>query len=628
MPLFFCGELLALFCAQCGGGSDGPGADPGAGSSGGGHGDGGIGMSMDPQHIGPGGDDSGAGGDDATVVDTGPGAGDASSGDAWTVPDVGTPVEAGSPGQVDVTFSIKANQGARAISPYVYGINNVDKAAAHHIPIVRSGGNRLTAFNWENNASNAGSDYLFENDDYLCQNSTCKPNNDAPGAFIKYIVETAASAGAATLMTVPIVDYVSADKSPAGDVRNSGSNYLSTRFKQNKIKGSGLSSPPNTTDGFVYQDEMVNWVKATEPNATVLYLLDNEPDLWSSTHAEVHPNPVTYAELAQRNVTFAKGIKAVAPNAQVWGPVNYGWQGFINLQGASDAQANGDFLTWWLGQMKSASQTAGKVLVDGMDIHWYSEVGNGGKTPSNGGGPGSDCRINSDPTTYNNLASDCYTTAGKAGEAAYREQSPRSLWDSTYVENSWIPQTINNKAIALIPLMQKKISSTYPGTKLGISEWNYGGGSDISGTIATADTLGIFGAYGLDMAMMFEIWHDESFTYAGFDAFRNYDGQGAAFGDTSIAASTSDVPNATVYASISSKDASKLVIVAINKATTSKVAGIQITHSTVYTKASVYTITQGGGAKPVAGTALTTAATNAFRYTMPAQSVTIIVPAP
>ncbi|HEX4448664.1 MAG TPA: glycoside hydrolase family 44 protein [Polyangiaceae bacterium] len=612
---------LVPAAAHCGGGGSSNGNSPQQGPGGSSGGDGGTGMAQSPEGT------SGQGDDGAASEP--PGTDAAANLDAWTAPDVGTPVEAGSPGMVDITMEVQANQGAHAISPYVYGVNNGGVAAAHHATIVRNGGNRITAFNWENNASNAGSDYQFENDDFLCANATCKPSNDAPGAYLKFIVDQATTAGAAALLTVPIVDYVSADKSPGGDVRNSGSNYLQTRFKQNKVKGSGLQNPPDTTDGTVYQDEMVNWVSQTEPHATVLYMLDNEPDLWSSTHAEVHPNAVTYAELAQRNIEFAKAVKTVTPAAQVWGPVSYGWTGYLNLQNAPDAKANGDFLSWWLAQMAAAAKAWGKPVVDGMDLHWYSEVGDGGaKNPGNGGAPGTDCRINSDPKTNTSMAADCYTASGQAGMAAEREQATRSLWDATYVENSWIASSIGNKPLALIPSMQKKIATSAPSMKLAFSEYNYGGGSDISGTIATADVLGIFGSYGVGMAMLWETWHDESFSYAAFDAYRNYDGHGAAFGDTSITATTSDVPNSSVYASLSSADASRLVIVAINKATQSKVAGIQIAHSTVYSKASVYVFTQSGGAKPVAGTALTSVATNAFRYTMPAQSVTVIVPSP
>ena len=49
--------------------------------------------------------------------------------------------------------------------------------------MVRIGGNRWTAYNWENNASNAGSDYCFQNDDFLSSSTTpgdaVKPTIDA-----------------------------------------------------------------------------------------------------------------------------------------------------------------------------------------------------------------------------------------------------------------------------------------------------------------------------------------------------------------------------------------------------------------------------------------------------------------
>ncbi len=580
--------------------------------------DGPVGTSTSPEKNLPGGD-AGAPKDDP---------------DAWSAPDVGAPIEAGSPGTVDITMQVHADETPAPISPYVYGVNNGGQAAAHHATIVRSGGNRLTAYNWENNASNEGSDnpgtsYQFENDDFLCSTTTCTPNDDAPGAYLKAIVDQATAAGADTVLTVPIVDYVAADKSPGGNVMNSGANYLMTRFKQNGIKGQNLQNPPNTTDAYVYQDEMVNWVAQAEPHATIRWQLDNEPDLWSSTHAEVHPDPVTYAELLKRDVDFAKAIKSVVPGAFVIGPVNYGWTGYVNLQNASDAKADGDFLTWWLGQMASAAKTYGKPVVDGLDLHWYSEAGDSGPSnPGNGGPAGSDCRVTSDPKTNSGMAADCYTTQGQAGTAAAREQATRSLWDPTYVEDSWIPSSIGNEAIQLIPLVHGKIQKNDPGMRLSFTEWNYGGGSDISGTIATADVLGIFGAYGVDMASLFEVWHDESFTYAAYDAYRNYDGKGAAFGDTSIPATTSDVPDSSVYASVTDADPSHLVIVAINKAQVAKTAGIVIHHSTVFTTAAVYTITQPGGAKVVAAPSITAVATNAFRYSMPAQSVSVLVPSP
>ncbi len=523
--------------------------------------------------------------------------------DSGTAFDAGTPVEAGSPGPVDVTFTIQSTQNAHAISPYVYGINDDSSAASTRPGMVRAGGNRFTAYNWENNASNAGSDYYFENDDYLCLTVTCLPNSGVSGAYAQAFVGEAAAAGAAALLTVPIVDYVAADKSPPGDVRSSGSNYLQTRFHQNvAAKGAPFVLPPDTTDGFVYQDEFAYWVSQTMPSANVRFLLDNEPDLWSSTHAEVHPVAVTYDELKTRSIAYATALKAVLPNVQVWGPVSYGWEGYVNLQNAVDAPTYGDFVNYYLDQMNAAGQAAGKRLVDGLDLHWYPEAtGDGQRIIVPGATP---------------------------GLVAAREQAPRSLWDTTYTENSWITQYSTMGPIFLISRMQDKITQHYPGTGLSFSEWNYGGGGDISGAIASADVLGIFGRDGVDMSMMFPINSDESFTYTAFRAFRNYDGAGKAFGDTSISATTTDVPDSSVYASVDAANPSRMVIVAINKALTSLVAGISISHSTVYSTANVYTVTAGGGANVVASGSISAVATNAFRYTMPAQSISVLEPAP
>ena len=93
---------------------------------------------------------------------------------------------------------------------------------------MRMGGNRWTAYNWENNASNAGSDWCFQNDG-CCRRRTRRARRCSRP------IDQATSAGAAAMVvTVPIVDYVAADKNGGCDVRNSGANYLQTRFKQNR----------------------------------------------------------------------------------------------------------------------------------------------------------------------------------------------------------------------------------------------------------------------------------------------------------------------------------------------------------------------------------------------------------
>src|SRR5437660_1515847 len=72
------------------------------------------------------------------------------------------------PGAADVHVTIDSSRDVHAISPFIYGTNAPDWAHdAALYTLGRSGGNRLTAYNWENNASNAGTDYLNENDALL-----------------------------------------------------------------------------------------------------------------------------------------------------------------------------------------------------------------------------------------------------------------------------------------------------------------------------------------------------------------------------------------------------------------------------------------------------------------------------
>ena len=510
-------------------------------------------------------------------------------------------IQPGDPGTTDVTFSIDTSKDVHPISPLIYGWNGADAIADDGQTVVRAGGNRWTAYNWETNASNAGSDYMFENDAYLTTSTT-------PGAAVKSTLDPAKSHGVAALITVPIVDYVSGDESPAGDVRNSGANYLQTRFKQNKpTKGSAFSTSPSATDGFVYQDEFVNWVKSSYGTTNVIFSLDNEPDIWSSTHAEVHPNPVTYAELVMRNTVYGAAVKSVWPTAEVAGFVSYGWAGYETLQSASDSKANGEFLTYYLDQMKAAEATAGKRLVDYLDLHWYPETyvddGYNGQTTN---------RIvdNTDATAL---------------AVAARVACTRSLWDPSYVEGNWITDQLGKKPIMLIPWLKAKIAAHYPGTKLSFSEYTFGGGHDISGGVAEADALGIFGREGLDMATSWN-WADTAgdnrYEIAALRAFRNYDGNGAHFGDTSVHGVTTDDAKSSVYASLDSS--SHLVtIIAINKTTAPLTAGIKIAGPAV-SAFSVRTLTSAGPTLQPSSATANLVAANAFTYTMPAMSVSVL----
>lgn len=520
---------------------------------------------------------------------------DAAAADSGGPATLQAPLEPGDPGSADVQVEIRSDGTLRPISPLIYGTNGAPEIARTQQSVVRSGGNRMTAYNWENNASNAGSDYQFQNDDFLSA-------SDEPARLILDGLQEAAQAHAAAVVTVPIVDYVSADKNAGGDVRNSGANYLSTRFKQNKADSPSAppAATPDTTDGFVYQDQFVAYLKSRAPaGTTVLFSLDNEPDLWSHTHAEVHPEPVTYAELWERNLRYATAIKRVWPEAPVLGLVSYGWNGYLTLQDASDGMKR-DFIDWYLDRAKAAHDSSGLRTIDYLDLHWYPEAQGGG------------VRV-----TENNTGADV---------VAAREQAPRSLWDTTYQEKSWIKDNLK-EPIQLIPRIRSKIDQHYPGSKLAISEWNYGGGNHISGAIACADVLGIFGREGVDLANYWPFSSGESFAYAAFRAYRNYDGAGAKFGDRALSATTSDVEQLTVYASLHADATERVVIVLINKAQADRSVALRLAHPRQFVGMSVYQLA-GAAAEWTKQAEQTAAASNAWKLTVPAQSVSVLVPVP
>jgi hypothetical protein len=500
-------------------------------------------------------------------------------------------------GPTEVQFTIDSAAGVHPISRYVYGANQPDWGGrAGHLTFTRMGGNRLTAYNWENNASNAGSDWSYSSDGYL-------GGGETPGGAVQADVQPAFDHDAAIVLTVPIVDYVAGDKDGNVDIGDPG--RFAARFKRNHpLKGSAFTLTPSATDGDVYQDEFVNWVSTTWPGSAtaarrrIFFCMDNEPDLWSGTHPEVHPDPVTYVELATRNIDYAAAVKSVLPDALVFGFVSYGWNGFVNLQDAPDAGTYGDFIDFYLDRMSAAEDTRGQRLIDVLDLHWYPEAQGGG------------VRIIND------------TSTPEVVEA--RIQAPRSLWDPGYTETSWIAEWGTMGPIRLLPLMREKIAAHYPGTELAITEYYYGGGADISGALAEADVLGILGRESVFAASYWSMTSDERFIYGGFDMFRNFDGGGGAFGDTSISAVTSDVERTSIYASVDAGVADRMVLVAINKSGSTVSAGIEVSHGTAFGRAQVWQLTAVSDV-PVGAAEVSIPAGNTFRYDMPAQSVSTLV---
>jgi fibronectin type 3 domain-containing protein len=516
----------------------------------------------------------------------------------------------------NVTITVNPSQ-TKAISPYVYGLNFYSgvTGAPPQLTFDRAGGNRWTAYNWETNASNAGSDYLYENDDYLSSSTV-------PAEAVRSFIAGDQSNGLASLITVQLQGLVAGDENGPVSVANPPD---LTRFKQVVDQKSTVSSAPftitpPTTDANVFMDEFV-WaldqkfsgmgIFGANPSHPTFVSLDNEPELWNSTHLEVQgPNPVTSDAYIAKTITLTEALKNQFPNMVVFGPVHYGFQGIYNWQGELSATPSGAnwFPDKYLTALSTASATYGKPLVDVYDFHWYAE------------------EYDSDGTRSLDLTGSTLTDA----QVQLIVQSPRNLWDPTFTDstnsNPWIYQELGNTPIALLTRLQAKINAEFPGMKISLTEYESGGWNHIAGTIAQADNLGIFGSQGVFAANFWPPNGTYSYALAGFRAFRDFDGAGANFGDTSLLATSSNVQNVVVYASSDSSMAGRFVFVAINRSTSSQVTAVSGLGLSGTAKLYQITAASAQGQNPVEPVSIGTmpVSGSSFTITLPALSVTTI----
>jgi hypothetical protein len=526
----------------------------------------------------------------------------------------------------DVTITVDPTKN-KPISPYIYGTNfySGNTSPQPNFTFDRDGGNRWTAYNWINNGSNAGSDYFYENDNYLC-NGSCDAS--IPAEAVRTFIAADHTAGLASLVTFQLQGYVSVNTTTVQvPMPFPNLNYFRpVVYKKNAASSAPftVTPPPAITDNNVYMDEFA-WaldqkfsgmnIFGSNPAHPTFISLDNEPDLWNSTHAEVQGSTnVSSDSFITKTTTLSKALKDLKvqfptqfSDVVIFGPVNYGFNGIYSWQGDATLNPTPTGADWfadkYLAGIKAASTTYGAPLVDVYDFHWYSEATDG-------------------VTRVINMTGSALTDP----QVQAVVQSPRSLWDPAFTENSWITNNVLHAPINILGRLQAKIDAENPGMKISVTEYENGGFNHIAGTIAQADNLGIFGSMGLFAANFWPPNGTYSYTLAGFRAFRDFDGANSNFGDTSLEAASSSVKDVVVYASSDSTTSGRVVFVAINRSNAAKVTAIngqalsgtaylyQMTGPTAATQTVVQPISIGTMA--VSGLSLT--------ITLPAYSVTTI----
>jgi mannan endo-1,4-beta-mannosidase len=283
-----------------------------------------------------------------------------------------------------------------------------------------------------------------------------------------------------------------------------------------------------------------------------------------------------------KNYALASMIRRMDPNAEIFGPAMWGYAEMYSLWAVYNGQLiqPHDWGTYNI-EPWTTNNTGDRYRYNGMT--WMNAYLSGMKSASDGEG-----RRMLDVFSFH-----YYPDAGAVATDELRMQAPRSLWDPTYVEPSWITQPGNGftdgRSLELLPKVRRSIDDFYPGTKIGITEYSFGGRHSVAGGIAQADALGIFGRQGVHLATCFETIDD--YIAAAFRIYRNYDGQNSTFGDSALATTISNVERGSAYSSID--DMGRIHLVVINKENSTVEGRIAIASAATWNRAEAYGFGEG-----------------------------------
>ncbi len=511
-----------------------------------------------------------------------------------------------------VTVSVDASADRKPISPLIYGLSYASSAELSdlNVPLNRSGGNARTRYNWESNASNRAADWYFE---------SLSEGSPTAGAVGDAFIAGAKSANAEAMLTIPMIGWV-AKLGPSGERRSSFSiaKYGAQQDRDwqwfpdagNGVRTDGTriaGNDPNDANMLADENFQAGWMQhlvsrwgTASSGGLRYYILDNEASIWQETHRDVKPIGATMDEVRDKTIRYASKIKSIDPGAIVVAGEEWGWGGYLysgydQQYGAAhgwccfpdrDAHGGADYMPWLLGQIRQHDVVTGQRLVDVFTVHYYPQGGEYGNDTS-------------------------------SSTQLRRNRSTRSLWDPSYVDETWIGDRVQ-----LLPRLLSWVATQYPGTKIGITEYNWGAEGHINGATTQADILGIFGREGLDLATRWTTPAASTPTYKAIRMYRNYDGNKSGFGDVSVRARGPNPDELSSFAAMRSSDGA-LTVMLVNKVLSgSTPVTVSLANFAPAAAAQRWQLTSANTIQRLADV---TPSSNAIMVSVPPQSVTLLI---
>ena len=533
-----------------------------------------------------------------------------------------------------VAVTLDLDSDRRPIDPAIYGVSGSPDLSRVAYPFVRWGGNSTTRYNWQADVHNAAGDWFFMN--------IVDGNGTPSGSDVEALLASTLAAGSRPLLTLGMIgwtpvaaqekrwSYSVIDYGP--QLQTECSYFASPPSWCTADAGNGRCSPSvNTTGhcnsaGYIFDNDPARTSQDSPPSfqrAWVAHLqqrfgtaaaggvrdyaLDNEPMLWNSTHRDVHPQPLSYDEIWQRTVAYATAVKQQDPAARIFGPVTWGYCDLFgsaadNCVEGPDRAAHGGtpFVKWYLQKVCLHQQQTGMRLVDYLDLHYYPQ----------GAGV----------VDFNDPPAGSETSE----IAARRLRSLRELHDPAWASESWISDLGNASPWfyarpQLIRRARAWIDEACPGTKLAITEYNWGADNGASSALAQAELLSIFAREGVDAAARWVAPLPNSLVERAFRLHLDYDGQGRRVEGVSVRATSADPETLGAYAV--QLPGQRVMVLLFNKATTSTTASLALGRPFHGAwrgfRFSATSNLQAFGSGNVAGSALTI-------VDMPARSATLV----
>lgn len=505
------------------------------------------------------------------------------------------------PSTTNLTVTFDALTNRHSISQYVYGgayPQDSPTITDSGLTAVRWGGDSTSTYNWQLFTNNSAADYYFEDFGYT----------EIGDASSTQFISDVKSAGSNALMTMPMLPWVAQTAEGNGNghwsfsVAKYGSQCSVDPY--NTDAGDGLKSDcvtdlianpndaywplldqPGSNDppGSVYRNQWAAALATAFGAAPHFYNMDNEIDIWGSTHRDVHPNPSAYDELRDTYRAEAAALKGWDSKAIRFGPVTCCWWFYWNGADNNDkaAHAGVDFLPWWLNEVYWQDKIANTRTVDVFDIHAYPD------------GP---------------------DTSGWTQEElqALSARIYRDYWDPTYVSESgdinqyWTTFLQPNKTIPFrLPRMRAIVNMIYPSTPLSVTEWSaaFAGESDFSTAIADADAYGILGRERAYLASRWVAPLPTNPNYLALKLYRNYDGKHSVFASTSISATNTGDPD--LFSSYAALDPTGKILTAmiLNKDPNNTTQALFSTNGFTPQKVTTYTLSSTNPTKIVTSSA-------------------------